>query len=365
MGPTTAALLRYYQADQAYLEARRKLEAATRDVRVQETRVQQLQAEHEAAHRRSIELEGKGRELESDLKSREDRIELLRTRQTNAANQKEYQALIVEINTQKVDKGKLEEQALAQMEQVETSKKVEADLKARRESEGAKLVSMKAEIDTKVKTLTAELESLRGPRDEMGKSLPHGALSLYQRASERYDGEAMASIEKPDPRDIEYLCTGCNTYLVANIYNRLMSSKDEIVPCPGCSRILFVPAEMTPEFALSKKAERGTKPAGAAGDKPKRAPRAKKTKETTGPVEPGSIAAAIAAGAASAAGKGPKSTYRPPSAPPETRADGSMITSDSPGEAAQAELDTPVVDEAGDTQAQSASPTSSASPAGE
>lgn len=324
MGPTTAALLRFFQADQAYVDARQKLQAATHNVRAQQDKVAKLQADHDAAHTSATSLEAKAREIEGDLKSREARIELLRERQNTATNPKEYQALIVEINTQKLDKSKLEEQALGQLEKAETEKKNVADFKAKLDAETAKHTQMAGEIDARVKELSGQVETLKGPRDELLNALPVGARHAYERAAERYDGEAMSPIEKPDPRDQEYLCTGCNTYLVADIYNRLRSSKDEIVTCPSCMRILYIPEEMTDEIGLSKKAVRGDKPKKAPGEKKPRAPRAKKVKGEPAAVanaEPGSIAAALVEGAAASRGKGAQDKSKPMAAPlPTTHA---------------------------------------------
>ncbi len=326
MGPTTVALLHYFRADRAYQLARQKLDSATRSVRIQETKLAQLTGEFNDAHKKAVETEAKGRELELECKSRDERVEVLRSRQANATNPKEYQALIVEINTQKLDKSKIEEQALVLMEQVESQKKAAAELKTRVETESAKLDQMRAEIDTKVKEITAEVEAAKGPRDEIGRTVPAHALVIYARMADRFEGEAMAAIEKPDPRDIEYLCTGCNTYLVPDIYNKLMSPRDEIVTCPSCQRVLYVPDDLTPEKALSKKTAREPKAKAAKGTGPAkpRAPRKKKGEAATGgPVPaPGSIAEAVAAGASSASGKGPKAKVKMASAPLPSVADG-------------------------------------------
>jgi predicted nucleic acid-binding Zn-ribbon protein len=320
-------LLHYFRADRAYQTARQKLDAATRSVRIQEGKVNQLTAEHTEAHKKAVETDAKARELELEAKSREERIEMLRGRQGNATNPKEYQALIVEINTQKLDKSKIEEQTITLMEQSETQRKALAELKTRVDTEVAKLTAMRGEIDTKVKEITAEVEAAKGPRDEVGKTVPPAALAFYGRMADRFEGEAMAAIEKPDVREIDYLCTGCNTYLVANIYNRLMSSRDEIVTCPSCQRILFVPEDLTPEMALSKKmprASKASKPKGDGTAKP-RAPRKKKEKGAAGGEgvpAPGSVAEALAAGASSASGKGPKANVQMASAPLPSVADG-------------------------------------------
>lgn len=332
MGPTTAALLRFFQADQAYADARHKLEAATYNVRAQQDKVNKLKADYDAAHTSANSLEAKAREVEGDLKAREARIELLRERQQNATNPKEYQALIVEITTQKLDKSKLEEQALGHMEKAEAEKKNAEEIKAKLEAETARHAQMAGEIDQRVKELTAQVNDLKGPRDELAAALPIGAKHAYERAAERYDGEAMSPIEKPDVRDQEYLCTGCNTYLVADIYNRLRSSKDEIVICPSCSRVLYIPEEMTHEIGLSKKSARGdAKPPKAPKEKKPRAPRVKKEKIAKLPAgEPGSVAAALADGQAASRGKGPKDTTKPMAAPLPTTHEGVVETDEVP-----------------------------------
>jgi uncharacterized Zn finger protein (UPF0148 family) len=43
--------------------------------------------------------------------------------------------------------------------------------------------------------------------------------------------------------------------LVRDIYNRL-HSKDDLVFCPSCGRILYIPEDLTPEQAVNKPKER-------------------------------------------------------------------------------------------------------------
>ena len=119
MGPTNVALVQYYQADQKVRAAQARLEAATKDVRIQERKVNELAEKHRLAAATLKELQSKSAQLDLDVKSRDGHIEKLRTQQQNAHNNKEYQAFLVEINTEKVDKTKIEDQLLAVMEQVE------------------------------------------------------------------------------------------------------------------------------------------------------------------------------------------------------------------------------------------------------
>ncbi len=277
MGPTNLALLRYYQADQAFRTAQSKLDSVTRNARQQDIKVKQLAADKQSGHARAIELEAKSKELELEVKAREDRIELLRERQNNSQNQKEYQALIIEINTQKVDKAKLEEQTLVSMEAAEAQKKSLADVTTRLDLEEKRLAEMKSKIDDQVQTLTAELETFRGPLVAAEKDVRPQLLDLYRRAAEKYEGEGLAAIDRPDPREEEYLCTGCHTYLIADTYNRLRN-RDEACMCKKCGRLLYISEDFTPDKAIKqKKLVVEKKPPG-----PKKA-RAPKKKPADGP----------------------------------------------------------------------------------
>ena len=119
MGPTNVALVNYYRADQRVREAQARLDAATKDVRIQERRVNDLAEKHKLASTKLREAQSKQGQLDLDLKSRDAHIDKLRTQQQNAKNNKEYQTFLVEINTGKVDRSKVEEETLKLMEQIE------------------------------------------------------------------------------------------------------------------------------------------------------------------------------------------------------------------------------------------------------
>src|SRR5206468_2359771 len=112
MGPTNVALVKLFQADQKLREAQGRLDATTKDVRIQERRVKDLTDRIKATTAQLKEQQAHGHNLDLDLKTRDAHIEKLRTQQQQAKNNKEYQAFLVEINTGKVDRNKIEEDAL-------------------------------------------------------------------------------------------------------------------------------------------------------------------------------------------------------------------------------------------------------------
>ena len=249
MGPTNVALVKLFHADQRLREAQSRLDVATKDVRVQERRVAALTESQITSTATLRETQSKAGNLELDLRSRDEHIEKLRGRQQNSTNSKEYQALLVEINTFKVDRNKIEEETMALLEAVERGQQESKALSEHLEAESKKAIEMKTAMSGRVADLQSDIDSLRPAREEASAAVPQKSRDLFDRMADRFEGEAMAAISKPDRRREEYACTACNMDLVANIYNKL-HSRDELTFCPSCSRILFIPEDLPPETAI-------------------------------------------------------------------------------------------------------------------
>lgn len=277
MGPTNVSLVKLFRADQALRDAQQRLDAATKNVRIQERRVNDLAEKLKLAGAKHKELQARSGSLDLDLRSRDAHIEKLRTQQQTTHNAKEYQTFLVEINTQKVEKAKIEELAMAVLEQMETAGKEVEALSASIESERAKLAEMKNLGGEQLKKLQEEIESLKGPREVIAATLPPKARIAFDRLADHHDGEALSALLKPDRRREEYVCSVCMMDLVTDVYNKL-HSRDDMVFCPSCRRILFIPDELPPEMAVNKKK---SSPATSGGirhvdtERPKEAARAK------------------------------------------------------------------------------------------
>jgi uncharacterized protein len=255
MGPINVALVALYRADQKLREAQGRLNAVSKNVRIQERKVGDLSERLRLGQANLKEQQSKAAQLDLDLKTRESKIERLRAQQQNAKTNREYQAFLVEINTEKVDKGKSEEELLKVMEGVETLQKEVKELSDTSGAENTKLESMRGEIDGRVKELQAEIESLRPARDAAAEAVPAKGVEAFNRLADRFEGEALSALTKPDRRREEYACSACNMDLVTDVYNKL-HSRDELVFCPSCHRILYIPDDLPIEMAVNKVKER-------------------------------------------------------------------------------------------------------------
>ena len=286
MGPTNVALVALFLADQDLRNAQAKLDEAGKNVRVQERRVNDVEQKLRDAQQRLRQHQARAGALDVDLRSRDAHIEKLRTQQQSAKNNKEYQAFLVEINTHKVDRGKVEDEAVRTMGEVEKLQAEVSTLTAQLEGERAKLATLKSQGGEVLSRLQAEVESLQPARDAAAAKVPARYVDAFNRLAERYDGQAMSKLDRPDRRREEYLCTECNMELAIDVYNKLRT-RDEVVFCPSCRRILYIPEALTPEAAIITKGARGgparpKKAKGAAGSGPDGAPEGGESGEGAG-----------------------------------------------------------------------------------
>ncbi|MEZ0268100.1 MAG: zinc ribbon domain-containing protein [Phycisphaerae bacterium] len=275
MGPTNIALVKLFRVDQDLREAQEKYDTAARSVRLLERRVAELTAKSDATTKALREQQAKAANFELEIKTRDEKIEKLRAQQSTARTNKDYQAFLTEINTEKVDKGKAEDEAMKAMESAE---RISAELKVvqgQLGEEQAKLDETKGQLGGRLSELQADIDRIKPLRAEAYELVPAKGRLAYDRIADRHDGDAMAPMEKPDPRYEEYGCGTCNMTLVTDVYNRL-HSRDEVVLCPNCGRLLYIPADLPVDVAVHKPKEEKPK----AVRKP-RAPKAEKVDKST------------------------------------------------------------------------------------
>jgi len=259
MGPNNIALVTYFRADQRLREAQGRLMAATKDVRIQERKVADLSERQRLAAQKLKEQQSGAAQLELDLKSRDEQIEKLREQQTQSRNNREYQAFLVEINTAKADRGTVEDETIKALEAVERLSVELKDLSEQLKAEQARLQELKGLVSGKLDELQADIDARQAERDAAGAQVPTKMRDVFDRLADKYDGEAMAALAKPDRRREEYICTVCNMDQAVDTYNKL-HSRDELLFCPSCRRVLYIPDDLPPEVAIK------AKPKGAAKD---------------------------------------------------------------------------------------------------
>ncbi len=236
MGPILHGLIKLQRVENRLRAVNTKLTRCRRSVIFQENQLRTLQSGLEAKEEEIKLTRIQVDRLELELKSRDEHIEKLRNHLNLARTNKEYSALLTELNTAKADDSKLETQVLELMKNIETDTADCEEVKKQIQDQKTKLEEARKESDGKAVDLEKEIAEIQTEWDQAAKGIPADALNVFKRVADTYDGEAMGVVEG----DGSYNCGGCFMGIPAEIVN-VLSGNDEIVRCSSCTRILYLP----------------------------------------------------------------------------------------------------------------------------
>ncbi len=195
-----------------------------------------LQETLDGARAEQRTAEAETADLQTKLKSYQEQISLVR-------NQREYGALLQEIDTVKEQIRASEDQGLGALEQQEESQKALdeerqsfSDLDEQYKAELEKWEAQKPDIARRVEELQDEVKTLEG-------RLAAPTLAFFRRILERHRGHALAPVQKlqragKGPQ--MWHCGACN-YSVRPQAVVEIADKGSLVPCDSCKRLLFLP----------------------------------------------------------------------------------------------------------------------------
>ena len=122
MGKMLEALLRLQSVETQLATVRGRLRSRKNAVLAQQAKLVQLTASHAALHEKYLSRRKDGDRASLDLKAREDQVAKLRMSLNSAKTNKEYAAVLTQINTLKADNARLEEEALKILQDADTIK---------------------------------------------------------------------------------------------------------------------------------------------------------------------------------------------------------------------------------------------------
>lgn len=174
-----------------------------------------------------------------DLRAKEKDLEVIAAKRAKSESRlyevktnKEYSAVLLEIEEIKQDKAQIEEQILGLMEMQE---RVVVDVRdaeqrhARREEQARQEI---AEVEKKLAAVEAELAVARANREARARDLPRPLLSDYDRIRKARGGVAVATVGSAG------VCSGCRVTIRPQAMQELRAAST-IMLCESCGRFLF------------------------------------------------------------------------------------------------------------------------------
>lgn len=240
-------------ADRQVRGLRSRLDARSRRLKVLQTRLDQLLQQQRELDQQHRQTQTRAQTLENEANAAEARVESLRGRMNSVTSNKEYAAILVEVNTLKEEKSKLEDEALAQMSRAEGIQEQLGGLKGQVQEQQVLVDGARAELEAAEAEVRDRLAEVTAERKVAADALDGKALKLYEELSERYEGEAIAEIEEQDRRRREYTCGACYMGLPIERVNAALTQAEVLTTCPSCGRILQAAAEMREGLSAGEK----------------------------------------------------------------------------------------------------------------
>jgi predicted nucleic acid-binding Zn-ribbon protein len=239
MGPVLNGLIKLQSVETRLRAAKAKLARCRRSVIIQENQVRTLQNALEAKQEEIQLTKVQSDRLELELKTKDEEITKLRAYLNTAKTNKEYAAVLTQLNTTKADNSKVEAQILELLKDIDADEAECQNLQQQIDEQKQKLEQIRKEADTLATKYEAEIEEIQTEWDSQAKIIPAEPLEIFKRVAETYDGEALAVVEKQEGKTDAYSCGGCFMGVIAESVNMLLS-KDDIIRCPTCTRILVL-----------------------------------------------------------------------------------------------------------------------------
>jgi predicted nucleic acid-binding Zn-ribbon protein len=196
--------------------------------------VKEREAEEEQL--RVAELEKNHRTVEQQLREEEEKIKEKRVRLNRIRNERELQALRREIEMMKETNGKLEDDALQLLEQIEQEKARLTQTRAEIDTLKARISQDAAHIEAQVASLEEEIRVEHGEREKISRNIDADLCARYERIFAKRGGVAVVEIRSGT-------CQGCHMHIPPHMGNQIRSNVQQntgvIFHCPHCGRILY------------------------------------------------------------------------------------------------------------------------------
>jgi predicted nucleic acid-binding Zn-ribbon protein len=178
------------------------------------------------------ELNQKYRNYETDVRMNLDGIKKSEAKLSSVKTNKEYQALLKEIDDLKEKNSKLEDVMIEFLDGIEDAENTLSAKMSEYSELRSRLNNEKETIQKETEAGERQLEKLDVELNTVVAGIDAGLLATYNKAkSLQSNGIAIAAVK-------DAVCQGCNMNIPPQMYNELQRG-DSLKKCPICDRIIY------------------------------------------------------------------------------------------------------------------------------
>jgi predicted nucleic acid-binding Zn-ribbon protein len=217
--------LRAFQTELSHLPDERKS---------REKQIADSAARLEQSKTRVKQIEVDKRNLEGEAQAKRDAIARYKQQQLQTRKNEEYTALAHEIEAAEKAISAIEDRELELMDEAETLMPAVAEAEKIHEAEKTKIEQVLASLNGKKANLEARIAELKNDRARFTEGIDEDVLERYDRLFKTKHGSAVVPLEHD-------VCMGCHMKVTSQTTIQVKAQKD-VVHCPQCGRMLYLPA---------------------------------------------------------------------------------------------------------------------------
>ena len=171
------------------------------------------------------------RDRDKDLEAGIQKIEKLKSRTSDIKTNKEYTALLKEIETAEQEDKAIEDEILGLMEKIDAAAEQIAAAEKGATLEEAAIGAEQKQHEAVFSKLAEEIGILEQSRQEAASRLGPSVLAKYQKLVRTKSGAVVVEVRGET-------CSGCHMSIPPQVYVNVKKN-DAIIGCPHCGRILY------------------------------------------------------------------------------------------------------------------------------
>ncbi len=244
MNPQLQQLVSLQEIDLEIQALEKQLEEIPKQIETSLSHLNKEKQELETAQQEIKDLQKKRSRLEQDAASENDKMAKTKVKLPSVKTNKEYSALLAEIEVAKKKVSEIEDLELEIMETLESKESELPKFENKFREEEKKFQEFKKQKEDNAATVKQNIAELKSKRDNIFKEIDKKWSHHYERILKARGGLAVVTIDG-------VVCMGCHQQILLQTSIEIKLGK-KIYECQHCNRILyFIPEEET-EPAVSE-----------------------------------------------------------------------------------------------------------------
>ena len=169
--------------------------------------------------------------LEGDVESFKDKLSKYKTQLMEVKTNKEYQAMLHEIENTNQEIRTIEDQILEQMMKVEESEQQLGEAKQKLSTQESLLSKKRDELESSGLKIQGNIDQLKDEKDQLEKQIQDELLQQYKKIALARNQIALAEAKNQS-------CQACHVPLRPQLFNEIKANQ-KIITCESCNRILY------------------------------------------------------------------------------------------------------------------------------